>query len=332
MTNLRFFLKLALFFGLLWAIDQGFAHFLEAGGAPRDYRAFVESKEQFGTNRSVDVLFVGDSHIADAIVPAVFEEETGKEPFNFGVYHLSPLEARYLLEDLLQRCREKPEVVVLGLNPVMFARGVDSGVYTPRLIRNPLIRAQLFLAGGDDPEKAQQGDNLGSLTAAADKLHLFEPALEILMKGGDDRPVTREVRRIDRGYLENHKHVDETTEWLEDERLDQATGNPTQKRYFGETIRFLQEQGIRVALVNTPYHPRRWPLVSASPCYGDFVTTIEGLAATYGVPVFNLANDHGGAWPDDHYLEFEHLCFPGAVKFTRLVASFLRDHLDWPRR
>ncbi len=328
MANFRFFLKLALFFGLLWAIDQGFAHFLEAGGAPRDYRAFVESKEQFGSDRAVDVLFVGDSHIADALVPGVFEAETGKEPFNYGVYHLSPLETRYLLEDLLRRTRGKPEVVVLGLNPVMFARGVDSGVYTPRLIEDPLIRAKLFLAGGDDPAKAQQGDNLGSLTAAADKLHLFRPALEILRKGGDDRPVTREVRSIDRGYLENHKHLDETTEWIEDARLEQAEGNPIHKRYFEETIRFLQDKGIGVAFVNTPYHSRRWPVVAPSPCYADFVRTIEALAAKYDVPAFNLANEHGGDWPDDHYLEFEHLCYPGAVKFTRLIAAFLREHFD----
>jgi hypothetical protein len=322
--TLRFLYKLALFLSLLWGIDQGLARFLDSG-APRDYRAFVESKEMFGTRRHVDVLFLGDSHIADAIVPSVYQEATGLKAFNYGVYHLSPLEGHYLLRDLLQRCREPPRIAVLGLNPVMFARGRSSGVYTPRLIRDPLIRAQLFLEAGDAPEG---GDNLGTLTAAGDKWRFFLPALEILLDGRDERPVTREVRRIDRGYLENHKHLDATTACVEDSRLERAVGDADQKSHFEATIRRLQEQGIRVALVNPPVHRRRWPLVLASPAYADFAATIETMSERLDVPVFNLANEAGGSWPDDHYLEYEHLCHPGAVKFTRLVAAFLDRHFD----
>ena len=189
-------LKLLLFVGLLLVIDNWINAQIQVA-VPEDYKFAIEAKSSYDPSEKYDILIVGDSHVADALVPSIIEEETGLKAFNIAVYRSTPYENYYLLRDVLAR-GHTPKIVVLGTNPRMFVKEVTSGLYTPLFIENLLIKLDLLKASFDS-------SNIGLFTKTGSNQYLVIPYLKLSLGIQNEMKLFRHVESIDNGYLVNQK-------------------------------------------------------------------------------------------------------------------------------
>jgi hypothetical protein len=313
----KFIAKLALFLGIIFAIDLALSRLLDLG-RPADYAAFVDSKGVYDNLEKVDILFVGDSQTADGFVPAVFREKLGATAFNYGVYQLSPFEGYFLLKDLLSRRDQPPKLVVLGTDVQMFHYRISDGRYSPLFIKSPFNLVPLLF----------KSDNLGAITAAGRKKYLFAGMIKWVLTGQVGADVRREVRRIENGYLLNEKHYADFSQF--DCEKDRGFFSPVpvdeQKAYFLKTIAYLQQRNIPFVIANLPMHRRFLEGMKAKPAYQQFSAVMAEIETKHGVKIFNenhevLVND----LEDEEFLDGDHLCYPGAKKFSAKFADYLAE-------
>lgn len=311
-----FLLKLALFVALVGTIDLTLSHVLDFG-RPLDYAAFVDSKKTFDQLDRVDILFIGDSHTADGFVPSLFQEKLGAVAFNFGVYQLSPFEQYFLLKDLIGRQKQPPRLVVLGTDVQMFHYYVTDGRYSPLFIENPLNEIPLWFAS----------DNLGAMTSAGRKKFLFPALFKKLQHREVIADTRREANHIENGYLRNRKHFIDYSQFDCDKDRDffSATFVDRQKEYFLKTLDFLSEQHIPFVIANPPMHPHFLAGMKRKPLFDEFNATMAEAEALYRVSIFN--REHTmllDELRDEDFLDGDHLCYPGARKFSEALAEHLQ--------
>ena len=106
----RFLLKAALFFAgfaVLFAAAQFILRqrFTESLDLYTPIRLFLEEPAD-----EIDVLFLGTSEMQNAILPALFYEETGLRSFNLATPNTTAISQYYLLEFILKH--QTPKVIV----------------------------------------------------------------------------------------------------------------------------------------------------------------------------------------------------------------------------
>jgi hypothetical protein len=311
----KFIIKLALFVSIIVTIDLALSRLLDLGRPP-DYAAFVDSKNEYDDLEQIDILFLGDSQIADAFVPAVFKEKLGATAFNYGVYQLSPFEGYFLLKDLISRREQPPKLVVLGTNAQMFHYPVSDGKYSPLFIENPLNLLSLFY----------KSSNLGAITATGRKKYLFAGLVKHFTAGHAGAEVRREVQRIENGYLLNEKHYADDSQFdcNKDHGFFSKALVVKQKEYFLKTLAYLQEQNIPFVLANPPMQKKFLAGMKAKPAYGEFNAVIAEIESTYGVEIFNRNHELlVSELLDEEFLDGDHLCYSGANKFSARFADYL---------
>jgi hypothetical protein len=307
--------KLTALLALILAIDLSLSHVLEYG-RPVDYAQFVDSKKVYDQLPSVDVLFVGDSQTADGFVPSVFRQRLGATAFNYGVYQLSPFEGYYLLKDLVARHERPPRLVVLGTDVQMFHYPMSDGKYSSLFIENPANLLSMLV----------RTQNLGALTAAGRKKFLFGGLVKSVMHREVHPELRRQVRSIDNGYLLNEKHFSDAGELDHNKDRDffSATVVERQREYYFKTMALLKARGIPVVIANLPMHRRFLAGMRASATYRAFRGVLAEIGATCDVDIFNERHDVLLAdLTDEDFLDGDHLCYPGAVKFSSRFADFL---------
>lgn len=310
----KLLIKLTLFLASLAAFDTLFSRLLDTG-RPADYLAFIESKRDFDRSPRIDVLVLGDSHTADSVCPLEIRQRVGLEAFNFGVYHLSPLEGYYLLRDLLLRMERPPGLVILGTSPRMFTRPVTAGKYTPLFIKSRLILADLLTTS--------QSRNLALFTSAGKKLDLVNPMLDRWVSSQRQQP-TRDVRGVDSGYLKNVRHYRQLEDLEPPLDLAETEMVKVQQEFLAKTIELLQSRGVEVMLVNPPLYNAYYDGIRESRTFRDFQTVLEDLTTNYQIELFNADNEVlRDELVKEDFLDGEHLCHSGATKFTRILADRL---------
>jgi hypothetical protein len=303
-----------LFVVSLALLDAAFSRLLDRG-RPDDYLAFIDSKRDFDSQGQIDVLLLGDSHTADGLVPSVIQQRCGLTAFNFGVYHLSPVEGYFLLKDLMGRLHRPPRIVVLGTNARMFTRRVTEGKYTPLFIRNPFVLGELLTTTGST--------NLSVFTSSGKKTELFQPMLKTFMHGPNTQAV-RDIAGIDRGYLQNVRSFTNRGDLQANLAFFDLDIVSTQVEYFEKTIEFLEKRDVEVIIVNLPMHREFLQAVRGRKTFREFERTIADIATRHQVELFNESHRVlMGELRDSDYLNGEHLCYPGAIKFTAALAQDL---------
>lgn len=306
--------RLIVFLGILVVLDAVVARALDSV-APRHYRVFVDSKHAYAERAAdTELLVLGDSHAADAVVPGVIERATGLSAYNFGVYHQLPIELYYLTQDLIRRS-PKLKTVVIGTNPSMFARGVESSRYTPMFIESPLGLLQLLIA--------TDSTQLGLLTRAGKKSELFEPLLRRLLGRKTRGGAPRDVEAHDHGYVPNVACRARLDIPLYSNWHDQAI-TQSQVKYFERTLDLLDERGIRTILVHPPLLPRYFEMVQRTRGYREFLAAMKDLERTRGLTVLGPGNDYGMSLDEGQFYDPTHLCKPGALQFSAWLAPQLR--------
>lgn len=310
-----------LFVGLISVIDAAFSRVLDTARPP-DYQAFIDSKLEYAeASEATDLLVLGDSHTADAFVPQALEQATGLRSYNFGVYHMSPIEGRYLIRDLRQRS-PRLKVVVIGTNPVMFTRPPGAGKYTPMFIQNPLIFLSLLLE--------VRSNNFGLLSRAGKKLDLIGPLISRTL-GKAAKSATRQIESSDRGYLVNTRCATRR-DVQPDLKRHAEPAIAAQVSHFEQTIRWLQREGLRVIVVHPPLIERYYAIARTTRAYREFDAAVNRIARKANVPVLGTDNSYGVSFGYADFLDGQHLCKPGAQKFSQWLGpelrTLLRAHAD----
>lgn len=323
MTNRRtmvgFLAKLGVFLALVAATDHLIARALD-WGRPEDNRLFVEARQSYGDGGGYDILILGSSHAADALVPEVLEHGLGLQAFNFAVNLSTPVEWYFLVRDLLGR-DHSPRLAIIGTDPGIFSRSIAPSAMTPDLIVNPWIRLQLLSESFGD-------NNLAVAFASGRKRYLLQGVFKRLT-GEALAPPRRRVVGIDNGYLRNTRNNDKDAGGGEDDvdlvaRIFAHRSSLYQRDYLEATVATLQAAGVDVVIVEPPIMLNRYDALAGSPMFLQFEAWIAEIAQTSEVPVLHgYDRTYLATYAIDDFLNETHVCFTGAWRFTRDVAAWL---------
>lgn len=309
-----FIIKIVILFLGLAIIDFSLSKILDYGQTS-DYRAFIESKKQFDELEKVDIIFIGDSQTADCFVPSVFNQELNVQSFNYGVYLMSPVEQYYLLRDLISRHNQKPGMVILGTNVNCFNYPVSYGRFTPMFIKSPLNLFPLLM----------KSKKFEALTSAGRKGYLFSSLVKKIQ--GKDEIVHRKIDGIEFGYLRVKNHYRSRsllTDCNRDANFFKEELVNEQLEYYIKTLELLKENNIDFLLVNPPIHKEFLSCLRLSKKYEYFKNTLTELSTKYNFRIFN--SEHNlllDQLVDIDFYNGDHLCYSGAVKFSKALSKYL---------
>ncbi len=318
-NNMKKFIKrVIILVVVIFLIDYLFSLLLDFG-RPEDYKAFIDSKLSYQKyKKETQILFIGDSHTADAFVPSEIKKLTGKNTFNYGVYHMSPVEGYFILQDLLKRSKSL-EYVVLGTNPTMFNRNVTEGKYTPMFIKNYLVFLELLTV--------TECKNLSVITRSGKKLDLFLPMIKIFFTGHESKTV-RNIKNIDRGYLENVKNYTDINDLHCKNKIYKNSKKviPLQVEYFNKSIRLLKQNNIMVVIANPPINHMYIEDIKNTNVYKNYNFIIDSIAKNNNIEIYNQnqINKNINLINED-FLNGEHLCYTGALKNSTEFAKYFNN-------
>lgn len=307
----RFLINILVFVSAFLIMDRLIYLYLQAV-RPSDYEIFLESKKEFFKSPpDIDLLIIGDSHIADALDPRLLEKCAAIKSYNLGVYHTSPFENYFITKAAIKQLDQKPNVVVLGTNPVMFEQKLSKGRYTPLILKNNF---ELVV-------NSEKGFDVGFFLKTFQEKYLFKFILNKL-KGQKYKP-TREVIDVYMGHLKFYNQS-ENVEWSDFERQKELLINEKQIQYFTKTIEHLQSQNIEVILVNPPIWSKELNAISNTQSFIAFNEVLKRMRDDYSVevynPDFNILNKE---LMKSDFLNTQHLNYNGSLKFTKAFC----DHL-----
>lgn len=293
---------------LLYCLDQAVASLLSSN-RPLDYRSFVESRKSFFTRNSTPkVLFIGDSHVADAINTKVLDSILKTESYNLGVYHASPFDNYYVLKKVIDRGLV-PKVLALGTNYTMFYRKAEPSKYIPIILSDFKSRTELVL-------NSTKGFEPGIFIESLNEKYLLDAILNSF-RGIPYKP-TRDIESVYNGSLV-FKNQSENVEWkYKPNKKSLIQISTEQVSYFRRIIQLAQEKGIKVVILNPPiWKEKLVGLQRFSSQFHDCDSILTIVAKEFGVPIYNRDyQTMNSILVRQDFLDAEHLNWNGAVKYT----------------
>lgn len=269
----------------------------------RKYGAFYSEKQ------SIDVFFMGTSHVMDAVYPTELFERAGITSYNLG-NPAETLEATvWTLKLALQK--QKPKVVVVDVCYIDKAQS-GAGYSLEHLFLDavPLSWAKWQAVQALFPEE-RRAEYIFPLAAYHTRWE------EMLFGGGeattDVEPYMKGAElRVGRAHPAAFVRTTEMD-------LTETEG----KQALREIIELCREAGIEVALLAVPY--------PADEAKQQMMNSAQAIADDYGVPFYNLLD--GGAGVDfetDCYDEASHLNPDGAARVSAYLSERLTADFDLP--
>lgn len=314
---LKFFYKLLIFVFLLILADYFVALFLSYN-RPIDYKCFVDSrKEFFEQHKKVDVLFIGDSHIADALDVKIVEEECKLSAYNLGIYHASPYDNYFLLKKIISE-KLKPKVLVFGTNPDMLTREVNPSKYMPIILNDFLLKVEMSYRSEEkfDPYLFIKSQN---------EKYLFDRLIKNLL--GEKYIPTRNVSGVYNGYL-NFSNQSKGIDWTcAQKQIKEKTEKTTQKEYLDKLIQLAQDNDIKVVFINPPIWKCRLEVLNEkSESFKRFNNEIKVVKSKYKLNVFNEENNSlDSILLQEDFLNLDHLNSNGAKKNTEAFCNWYNN-------
>lgn len=315
----KFLRDVILFLVVLFLIDRGVFYILQ-NQRPIDYKYFLENKQSFFQKKeNIDLLIIGDSHIADAIDPRILKKENNLNTFNLAIYHASPFETYYTTLKALDHLEQAPKIILIGTNPIMFNRPIGKGKYTSLITNDFLLSTQMSL-------DANEGINADLFFKSIEEKHLIKPLVKKYL--GKKYHPTREVTTTNNGFLEfKNQKPNQTWSNFKTDPNHPSTINPKQIEYFEKTIKILLEKKIKVIFVNPPIWSEKLKFLSESSGFDSFKNVLHDISLKNNIPIYN-ADDSilQDELVKNDFLDPEHLNHYGAVKFTHHLSSFLKQN------
>lgn len=314
----KFTLKLAVFLGIFLIFDRAVGYFLQTQ-RPIDYKLFLQSKTDFfETNEAIDLLIIGDSHVADAIDSRTIEKKTFLKAYNLGIYHSSPFENYYMTKAALEELKQKPKMIVLGTNPIMFEKSLSKGKYTPLILPFPY---SLQLAKNSD-----EGFDIAFFLHTIREKYLVKSIFNQLRRVNYNP--TRVIKDVYNGHLKFYNQIP-NTEWYSFENAEAKQINQRQVEYFSKTIELALKSNIKVIIVHPPLWKHHLQTMSSGKSFYQFTNIINHITAKYNLKTYyNYLNEDfmdSLNFEKEDFLNTQHLNYYGSRKFTRGFSDFLLD-------
>lgn len=301
-------------FGVLFILFDRMVFLLIQSQRPSDYQLFLESKKDFFEKEyASDLLIFGDSHIADALDTRTLESckaGVGMTSYNLGVYHSSPLEVYHTVRAAFQHIVQKPKLVVLGTNPVMFERELSKGKYTPLILGNDWELVQ----------DSEEGMDRDFVFKTFQERYLFKHIFSKLL--GKKYTPSRKIESVHRGHLEFYNQI-KNTRWDTIKPKRGKEWKSEQVQYFNQTIDFLQNQKVKIVIVHSPIWHKELEVITETDSFRRFEKTIEAIAKKYNVDIYNPKHTLLlEVLKKEDFLNTQHLNYKGSKQFTE---QFCRD-------
>ncbi len=302
---------------LLFATDRLIVWILQSS-RPIDYVGFIDAKaEIFEAEDKYEVLLMGDSHISDALDPKVLEDSLGLETFNAGIFLSSPYETYQTLKYLLEEKGQKPKVLVLGTNPVMFTLEADAGKYTPLVVQDPLFVLNLYRES-DNP------DYTTYFFKTAKEKYLAKALVNKIL--GKNKKPYREIENSYHGYISVYNQI-EGTNW-EGVPWQKAPVKESQVRYFAKMIELANKNDMKTFIVNPPIWWDQLAEIEENEGFKEFQHLVDSIGKAHNTPVHNL--DHHFLQEElvfKDFLNHEHINHSGSLKYSPAIASWIKMQL-----
>jgi len=288
---------------------------LEKKSSDYKYIPFFEHAED------IDVLFLGTSHMLNAVYPMELYNDYGITSYNFGGHANSLATTYWVMENALDYC--KPKVVVIDcMQLVQNTKTSENFEYVHiSLDAFPLsmtkVKATLDLLNDYEYEKRlEEGEQ--------NKKHT---AMELLWNYSVYHSRWADLTRED--FIHDY-----TNEYGAESRIQimqpgEIVENPgtimesetIAMQYLQRMIECCREKGIKVLLTYLPY-----PMTSVS-AWTD-LNTADKIAGQHDVDYINLLKENIVDFQTDCYDMNSHLNPAGAWKVTDYLGQYLTDHFD----
>lgn len=310
-------IRCAAFCALLAACVLGVSRLVERKASVVKVRPFLSRAGEY------DVLFVGDSHMVNAVYPMELWQDYGIAGYNVaGVGNTLPV-SYWVMMNALDYAQ--PKLVVIGVKDVEMSYKLSassSDVHTAfdgyPLTRTKIRAIEDLMA--DSYAMDDAGDYYADLRweyyFTLGKYHSRWSELT----EGDFRPAYNRQKGAEMAVgvaVPNDYDIIDENQMLEESGEGYA--------YLRRMIEECQRREIGVMLVHLPYPSTEREQMAANAVYY--------IAEEYGVDFVDFVNlDQVVDYKTDCYDSFSHLNPSGARKVTDFLGRYLRDHFDLPDR
>lgn len=286
---------------------------------------------------SVDVLFIGSSHARFAFNTDIFDEKLNTNSFNLSSSDQTPVVGYYALKEALKY--QKPKVVVYEAYWRKF--GTDDNT-TPAYfiydyIKHPGVKLSILASLSSDKNFYPFLEE--ALSKSYKYRISFTVILKDLVKGKlaanqyyNLKNVTGPINYGDysyeaKGYFSSNLVVSDDTLRNENSFMDVSfSWDDKQLKYFKKTLELCDENNIKVLIVTAPL-----PLQSIlyTKDYQSYSEKISAVAGDYNCEYidYNLINKEENLFPDDCFMDTNHLNSYGASLFDEILTPKLKEYL-----
>ena len=313
-----------------------------------DYKADLVQIAENGENP--DLVFLGSSRSFHSFVPYVFEEAAGigsAAPsgtdgakciaLNAGSALQTPEGSYYALKDLLDR-GFSPRCVVLGVSYNLLTTQVWTQadlIIMDRL--TPQNRAE-YLEYAYEAENKLYAESMlyryrTNFTLERIRANLTEQK-DRQLAASSGMPYVKDGEWYDgKGYVVNKNRLPEqiASGAVSEPEIDEFTLEAVREErlyYLDKLVGLCVKNGISLALVDTPTTAYMLDHVKS---YEEANKWWEDYAAQYGIVYlnYNYIENKDELFPDELFMDYNHLNHEGAVKFSQLCAKDLKEKKLW---
>lgn len=310
-------IKAALFLGIAATIFYGSNYVLKFKETDGCYSAQMFDKQPPDT---IDVVFVGSSHIYTDVNPAVLWEEYGIASYNLAGSNQPLWNTYFYMKEAIEK--QSPELVVVDLYRVNESRDI---IDDARIAMNTL-----GLAYGDNRVEnirasVEDGEDVLDYVIGYPVYHTrYESLKESDFKLYNGDPNGENYK----GFNENCISVTKFESFSDFSTLEDTLETTKKNReYLVKMIELAEETDTQLQFIVAPYQ-------GIMPSDKMLYNGVEELAKEYGVGYvdFNEHYDEIGLDPMRDCAESSHLNYDGSEKFSRYLGSYLTRRYMLPDR
>lgn len=281
----------------------------KTGGDSDMVHSFYEIEEN-----TLDVLCVGSSHGFASFYPNILWKDCGLASYALCSPRQSVATSYYMLKEALQY--QKPRVLLMEAYYFMFGKR-----YTDEATLRMSIDGMRF-----GPVKMELVEDLLGDYPIKQKLSVYLPFIKYHSRWPELQPEDFQTRPYLKGATFKYRQHP-----LEDPGVPEGEGkiSKVNLEYFDKIIQLCNEHDIELVMYAAPY--------GYDKNYKAFVrkqkvnNALESYLAERGIPFLNYQRTNAAGI--DYAVDFwdsQHLNAVGAIKTTRHLGSFLREHYELP--
>ncbi len=266
---------------------------------------------------TVDVLFIGSSHVYKGIDPSVLYEDYGIAAYNLGSASQPIWNSYFYLEEALKT--QKPKLIVLECYKVT---GNEQYADMPTTIK---------AVSGMKLSKTYIDAIKVSVEDSDDRIDLYFrfPRYHSRYEDIDENDFKDNYGKAHYshflGYIPEEKHVPEEIPKTVNEVVEKEPISDKNMLYLNKIVDLAKENDIPIMFLIAPF-------CNTAKSKQVYYNSLEQYASEKGIPLLN-GNKHYaeiGLVGAEDFGEGKHLLYSGAKKFTKYVGEYLNEHYELP--